>query len=202
MEKLKIWNDNPSSQQAEKIADSLSRGNLAIIPTDSVYAIVCDALNSKAINQLCKLKGINPDKNHLSILCGDISMASEYAHIDNAGFNILNHNVPGPFTFLFRAARTLPKAFKGRKIVGIRIPDNNTAIEIIRKLGNPILSTSIEFDDDDEAREPDLIEEKYSNSGISIIVDGGDGDNRLTTIVDCLDASSPEVIREGKGILE
>lgn len=202
MDKIKIWNDNPSDRQINDIAEELRAGEIAIIPTDSVYAIVCDALNTKAINELCRLKGIDPDKNHLSVICSDISMAAEYAHIDNSGFNLLKEFTPGPFTFLFRASRNLPKAFKGRKTVGIRIPDSLTARRIAEYLGNPIMSTSIEFDDDDEAREPDLIAERYAPKGISILVDGGDGDNRLTTIVDCREDGEHEIIRQGKGILE
>ncbi|MDE6271937.1 MAG: threonylcarbamoyl-AMP synthase [Muribaculaceae bacterium] len=202
MEKIKIWNDDPSSRQANKIAETLREGNLAIIPTDSVYGITCDALNLKAINELCRIKGIDPERQHLSIICSDISMAAEYAHIDNEGFRLLKDLTPGPFTFLFRASRNLPKAFKGRKTVGIRIPDSKTAREIASALGNPILTTSIEFDNDDESREPELIEERYSNSGIALIADGGDGDNLLTTIVDCRSPEGPEIIRQGKGILD
>ncbi len=202
MEKIKIWNDNPSDRQCQEIATALKNGELIIIPTDSVYAIACDALNPKAINSLCRLKGIDPDKSHLSIICADISMASDYAHIDNSGFTLLKENTPGPFTFLFRASRNLPKAFKGRKTVGIRIPDCLTDRKIAEHLGNPILSTSIEFDNDDEAREPDLIADRYANQGVEMIVDGGDGDNRLTTIVDCRESGDPEIIRDGKGILE
>lgn len=202
MDKIKIWNDNPSPQQANQIAEVLREGNLAIIPTDSVYGIACDALNLKAINDLCRIKGIDPDKQHLSIICPDISMASEYAHIDDEGFRLLKELTPGPFTFLFRASRNLPKAFKGRKTVGIRIPDCKTAREIAAALGNPVLTTSIEFGNDDESREPELIEERYSNSVIALIADGGDGDNRLTTIVDCRSSDGPEIIRQGKGILD
>ncbi|MBD5176716.1 MAG: threonylcarbamoyl-AMP synthase [Bacteroides sp.] len=202
MDKIKIWNDNPSESQAQEIADVLASGGLAIIPTDSVYAIVCDALNQKAINELCRLKGLDPEKNNLSIICSDISMAAEYAIIDDAGFNLIKDLTPGPFTFLFRSSRHLPKAFKGRKTVGVRIPDSATARAIATTLGHPILTTSIEFADDDEAREPDLIAERYGNRGIDLIADAGDGDNQYTTIIDCRESESPEIIRQGKGILD
>lgn len=200
MDKIKIWNDKPSEQQATEVAEALSRGELAIIPTDSVYAIVCDALNTKAINALCQLKNINPDKNNLSILCSDISMAAEYAHIDNLNYRRLKEYTPGPFTFLFRSSHSLPKAFKSRKIVGIRIPESNTAISIIKALNKPLLSTSIEFEDADNAREPELIEEKYENRGVSFIVDNGDGGDEYTTIIDCTESNSPEIMRQGKGL--
>ena len=202
MDKIKIWNDNPSESQTQEIADVLASGGLAIIPTDSVYAIVCDALNQKAINELCRLKGLDPEKNNLSIICSDISMAAEYALIDDAGFNLIKDLTPGPFTFLFRSSRHLPKAFKGRKTVGVRIPDSTTARAIATTLGHPILTTSIEFADDDEAREPDLIAERYGNRGIDLIADAGDGDNQYTTIIDCRESESPEIIRQGKGILD
>lgn len=202
MDKIKIWNDNPSESQAQEIADVLASGGLAIIPTDSVYAIVCDALNQKAINELCRLKGLDPEKNNLSIICSDISMAAEYAIIDDAGFNLIKDLTPGPFTFLFRSSRHLPKAFKGRKTVGVRIPDSATARAIATTLGHPILTTSIEFADDDEAREPDLIADRYGNRGIDLIADAGDGDNQYTTIIDCRESESPEIIRQGKGILD
>lgn len=199
METIKIWNDKPSEEQARRIAEELEAGNLVIMPTDSVYAIVCDGLNQKAIADLCRLKGINPDKNHLSIMCSDISMASEYAHIDDAGYRLLKEYTPGPYTFLFRAGRNLPKAFKGRKVVGIRIPDLSAPVEVIKALGHPVLTTSIEFSDADHAREPELIAEEYEKAGIGLIVDGGDGSEELSTIVDCTDSSAPQIIREGKG---
>ena len=198
MEKIKIWNEVPSADQAQAAADIISRGELAIIPTDSVYAIVCDALDSKAIAALCRLKGINPDKNNLSILCSDISMAAEYAHIDNNGFRMMREHTPGAVTFLFRASHSLPRAFKSRKTVGIRIPDNQTALSIVKALGHPVLSTSIEFPDSDHAREPELIEELYANRGVALIVDDGDGGDEFSTILDCTDSSRPTVVREGK----
>ncbi|MDE6810736.1 MAG: Sua5/YciO/YrdC/YwlC family protein, partial [Muribaculaceae bacterium] len=113
MRTIKIWNDSPAENQLNEITDALEAGQLVILPTDSVYAITCDALNIKAINQLCKLKGLNPDRNHLSIICSDISMAAEYTRISNTDFNLLKHNTPGPFTFLLPAGHQLPKAFKG-----------------------------------------------------------------------------------------
>lgn len=199
METIKIWNDRPSDSQTRRIAEIISEGELAILPTDSVYSIVCDALNQKAINDLCRVKGINPEKNHLSIMCADISMAAEYAHIDNPSFHLLKEYAPGPFTFLFKSGRKLPKVFKGRKTVGIRIPDSNALKEIIMALGHPLMCTSIEYEDSDHAREPELIGEYYSEKGISLIVDGGDGEENLTTIVDCTNGDTPVILREGKG---
>lgn len=201
MDTIKIYNDNLTEAQAREIASMLDNGELGIIPTDSVYAIVCDALNPKAITELCRIKGIDPDKNNLSILCSDLSMAAEYSTIDNYAYRLIKSNTPGPFTFLLKASRTLPKAFKGRKIVGIRIPDNAPARMIVEAMGRPLLCTSIEFEDDDNAREPELIRENYDHYPISFILDAGEGDTQVSTIVDCSDSDSPEIIREGKGLL-
>lgn len=200
MRSIKIWNDSPAENQLNEITQALEAGELVIIPTDSVYAIVCDALNIKAINKLCRLKGINPEKNHLSIICSDISMAAEYTRVGNEEFNLMKLNTPGPFTFILPAGHQLPKAFKGRKAAGVRIPDCNLARSVAQRLGHPLLSTSIEFADDDHAREPDLIAEKYEGSGVELIVDGGDGKSEYSTIIDCT-GSEPEIIRQGLGIL-
>ncbi len=202
MDILKIWNDNPSDRQARDVANLIAQGELVIIPTDSVYAIVCDALNPKAIEALCRLKGLNPDKNNLSILCSDISMAADYAHIENQGFRLLKQYTPGPFTFLFRAGRNLPRPFKWRKTAGVRIPDSLTARKIVEALGHPLLTTSIIFDDSDEAREPELIAERYASSGVALTVDAGPGGEEYSTIVDCTDDADPHITRQGKGQLD
>lgn len=200
MEKIKIWNDSPADNQIQRAATLLREGEMIIIPTDSVYAIACDALNNKAITRLCRLKGIDPEKQHLSILCSDIAMASEYVRIEDESYNLLKRLTPGPYTFLFRAGRNLPKAFKGRKIVGIRIPDNITDREIIRELGTPLMTTTIDLDNDDYAREPDLIAERYENRDVAMIIDAGEGELELSTILDCSDSSeNPVIIRQGKG---
>ncbi len=198
MKTIKIWNDLPSDRQLNEICRDLEMGALMIIPTDTIYAIVCDALNPKAIDRLCQLKRINPEKTNLSAICYDISMAAEYSRIDNQGFKILKENTPGPFTFLFKSASTLPKAFKGRKTVGIRIPDNNTCRLIAERLGHPLLTTSIEYEDEDYARNPELIAEAY-NDKVETFIEGEEGDIVPSTIVD-LTSGEPEIIREGKGI--
>lgn len=197
MKTIKIYSDSPSGRQLDEIARCLDAGELMIYPTDTLYAIGCDAMNVKAIEKICAIKGINPEKTNLSIICSDISMASEYARIENNGFRLLKQYTPGAFTFLFRAASTLPKAFKGRKIVGIRIPACRTDIEIVSRLGRPILTTSIEFDDEDYAVSPGLMAEKYEHQ-VDFIIEGEDGGTEPSTIVDCID-DNPTVIRQGKG---
>lgn len=195
MKTLKIYNDNIADNQLEEILETLKEGGIIIIPTDTLYAIACDALNPKAIEKVCKMKGINPEKTNLSILCNDISMASDYAKFDNYAFKLMKENTPGPFTFLFRSASSLPRAFKGRKIVGIRIPENDTVRKIVNILGNPLLSTSIIYKDDDYAVNPDLIEEEYEDK-IDLMIKGEDGKLQPSAIIDCT-GSSPEILREG-----
>lgn len=200
MERIKIWNDSASLKQLDEICAALEKGALLVCPTDTLYAIMCDATNPKAIERLCRLKGINPDKTNLSIICPDISMAAEYARFDNKAFKMLRDNTPGPFTFLFKTASSLPKAFKSRKTVGIRIPDSSIAREIAGRLQRPLLTTSIEFEDDDFAINPDLIAEAYEGKA-DIFIEGEEGELTPSTIVDCT-GDEVIIIRQGKGILK
>lgn len=200
MKSIKVWNDSPSSKQLEEISSCLNEGGLIIIPTDTLYGIACDALNVKAIDRLCRIKGINPDKNYLSIICSDISMASDYARFDNRDYRLLRDLTPGPFTFLFKSASTLPKAFKGRKTVGIRIPECSLPREVARYLGRPLLTTSIEFEEDDYGINPDLISERYEDA-VDLMVEGEEGGLVPSTIVDCT-GSEPVVARQGKGEID
>lgn len=200
MKSVKIWNDNPSDKQIGQISERLKDGEIWIIPTDSVYGIMCDALNQKAIRKVCELKNINPDKNNLSIICTDISMASKYARFGNRTFELLRENIPGPFTFLCKTQSALPKEFKARKIVGIRIPDNKTPRKIAEYLGRPLMTTSIEFKDEDYASNPELIMEAYDVKVDGIVI-GEYGGTHPTAIIDCTD-DSPTIIREGTHELE
>ncbi len=199
MKSIKIWNDTPSEKQAQQIAEWLKTGEIWIIPTDSVYGIMCDALNQKAVRAVCELKGINPEKNNLSIICDDISMAAEYARIGDKTFSLMRDNTPGPITFICKAQSNLPKEFKKRKTVGIRIPDNLTVRMVVEKLGNPLLTTSIEFEDDDYARNPELIMEAYDGK-VDGIAMGEDGGLELTPIIDFTE-DSPSIVRDGAGLL-
>ncbi len=199
MRRIKIWNDKPSRKQLQEVAQVIDNGGVILMPTDTMYAIACDALSPKAIDRLCKAKGIDPSKQPLSIICSDISMAAEYAKIQNESFQLMKENVPGPFTFLLPAASSLPKAFKGRKVGGIRIPDNNFARQLAEYTGHAILSTSIKYVDPYYAVRPDLIDESYDGQ-LALMVEGEEGTTEVSTIVYCL-ASPPEIIRQGKGLL-
>ena len=197
---IKIWSDAPSERQLDEITRDLEMGQTMIFPTDTLYAIGCDALNVKAIDKICALKGINPEKSNLSIICSDISMAAEYCRIENFGFKLLRDYTPGPFTFLFRANSSLPKAFKGRKVVGIRIPDCNTDREIAARLGHPVLTTSIQYEDEDYAVNPSLISEAY-NDKLDFFIEGEDGSTDYSTIIDCT-GNEPVIVRQGKGEID
>ena len=200
MKSIKIWNNKASEQQLNQLSERMKEGEIAIIPTDTMYAIVGDALNVKVVDRICKLKNINPDKTNLSIICSDISMAAEYSRIDNKGFKLLREYCPGPFTFLFKSAYTLPRAFKGRKTVGIRIPDNQFTTDLVERMGNPLITTSIEYEDEDYAINPELISEAYEGR-VDIMVEGEAGTTEVSTIVDCT-LDTPEIIREGLGKMD
>lgn len=184
--------------------EALRDGKIIIYPTDTLYAFGCDALNNRAIERLCRIKGLNPDKNLLSIVCSDISQAAEYSRIDNRAFRQLKQYLPGPYTFILPAATHLPKVFKGRKSVGVRIPDNEFAQALAAELGNPVMSSSVEIpehaEDIHELTEPLAIAEKYEgNSEIVLLVDSGEGGSEGSTIVDLLESDTPTLVRQGAG---
>ena len=200
MKTLKMYGSSINERFLDEIVDILRDGGVIIYPTDTLYAIGCNALSNQAIERVCRLKGIDPRKETLSIVASDLSMASEYGRIDNTAFKIMRANLPGAFTFILPAATTLPKVFKGRKTVGIRIPDNEIARAIAERLGNPILTTSVSGDVD-ELTDPMIIADNYSRFDIDLIVDGGECGAVGSTVVDLTDSHAPEIIREGVGEL-
>lgn len=198
---IKLYPENPNQKEIDKIVEILNNGGLIIYPTDTVYAIGCNALNVRAVEKVCKLKGINPDKNNLSIICYDLSNITEYAKVNNATFKLMKKNLPGAFTFILNTTSSLPKIYKNRKTVGIRVPDNNIIRELARVLGSPILTTSIKDDDEviEYSTDPELIEEKYHDI-VDVVIDGGYGGIEASTVVDCTE-DEPVIIRQGKGEL-
>ena len=198
---IKIHPDNPSPREIEKVVSVLREGGIMIYPTDTLYAIGCDALNVRAVEKICALKGINPQKHNLSIICHDLSNISQYAKVSTPIFKLMKKNLPGPFTFILPTTSSLPKIYKKKKTVGIRVPDNNIIREIVKQLENPVLSTSIK-DENDEIEyitDPELIHEKWENFA-DIVIDGGYGGIEPSTVVDCT-TDEPKIIRQGKGIL-
>ena len=198
---VKIYPENPNQKEIDKVVKVLRDGGLVIYPTDTVYAIGCDALNVRAIEEICRMKNINPAKSNLSIICHDLSNISEYAKVDNNTFKLMKKNLPGPFTFILNTTSILPKIYKNKKTVGIRIPDNNIVRELGRNLGNPILTTSLKDDDEiiEYTTDPELIYEKFGDQ-FGAIIDGGYGGVEASTIVDCT-GDQPEITRQGKGEL-
>lgn len=199
---IKLYNENPNPREVDKIVASLRDGSIIIYPTDTLYGIGCDALNVRAVEKICALKGINPQKSNLSIICNDLSSISEYAKVSTPIFKLMKKNLPGPFTFILPTTSSLPKIYKNRKTVGIRIPDNNIIRHIVKQLGNPILSTSVK-DENDEMEyttDPELIYEKWG-SFADMVIDGGTGGTEASTVVDCA-SGEPEIVRQGKGMLK
>lgn len=200
MKLLKVFKDNPNERFMELAADVMRRGGVVIYPTDTLYALGCDALNNNAIEKICKLKGLKSEKTNLSIICEDLSEVAKYARLDNANFRLLKDNLPGPFTFILPALSKLPKAFKGRKTVGVRIPDSAVSAALVKALGNPIMTTSVPVgDEEDYFTEPELIAERYI-ADVEIVIDAGRGGLVPSTIVDCT-GEEPEVLRQGAGEL-
>jgi len=201
---IRIYNENPNAKHIRQIVDLLEAGGIIIYPTDTVYAMGCDILASRSIERIARFKGLNPNNPELSLIFHDMSQLSEYTIIrDNAIFKLLKRNLPGPFTFIVQANNQIPKLFKNKKkTVGIRIPDNNIVLGIVRELGRPIVTTSIHDPDDiiEYATDPELIYEKYHDF-TDTVIDGGFGRNEASTVVDCT-GGEIEVTRQGLGVLE
>ena len=200
---IKIYEDKPNETAIRKVVEVIRNGGLVIYPTDTVYGLGCDITNTKALERVAKIKGIKLEKANFSFVCSDLSNISDYVkQIDTATFKILKRALPGPYTFILPGNNDLPKEFRKKKTVGIRVPNNNIIIEIVKMLGNPIVSTSIHDDDEvlEYSTDPELIFEKWQNL-VDMVIDGGYGDNIPSTIID-LSGFDPEVIREGKGSLD
>lgn len=200
---LKLYNKNNNPADLQRVVDLLNDGGLIIYPTDTMYAIGCHGLKERAIERICRLKGIDPKKNNLSIICYDLSSISEYAKVDNATFKLMKRNLPGPFTFILNGTTCLPKIFRNRKEVGIRMPDNPIIQEIARLLDAPIMTTTLpheEHDDIEYVTDPELIDEKWGDQ-VDLVIDGGIGGTEGSTVVDCTQGEA-EIVRQGAGWLE
>ena len=194
---VRLYNENPNPKIIAHVAEILRNGGIVIYPTDTVYAIGCDIRQQHAIEKICKFKGIDTRKAQLSIICHDLSHISEYAKVDNSTFRLLKHNLPGAFTFILNGSNNLPRLFKNRKTIGIRVPDNNIVRALVPELGNPILTTAIKDENDitEYETDPELLQEKYGKMA-DIIINGGMGNNTASTIVDCT-GEQPEIVRQG-----
>lgn len=200
---IKIYPDKPSEAAIAKVVKVLQNGGLVIYPTDTVYGLGCDITNSRALEKIAKIKGVKLDKAKFSFICHDLSNLSDYVRqIDTSTFKILKRALPGPYTFILPGNNNLPKEFKKKTTVGIRVPDNNIILEIVRQLGNPVVSTSIRDEDDviEYTTDPELIFEKWQHL-VDMVIDGGYGDNVGSTIID-LSEHEPVIVRVGKGDID
>ncbi|MBW3524437.1 MULTISPECIES: L-threonylcarbamoyladenylate synthase [unclassified Chryseobacterium] len=197
---LKIYPDNPQENLINEVIKTLNNGGLIIYPSDTIYALGCNIFDIKAMEKLAQIKKQKLEKSKFSIICNDLSHLSDFTRpIDTSVFRFLKSHLPGPFTFILEANKSLPLAYKGHKTIGIRVPDHSIPQLIVEKLGHPIASTSIRDDDEilEYSTDPELIAEKYDHL-VDIVIDSGYGDNIASTIVD-LTSGEPEVIRQGKG---
>jgi tRNA threonylcarbamoyl adenosine modification protein (Sua5/YciO/YrdC/YwlC family) len=202
-ELLKIYPENPNPKAIQKVVETLKKGGLIIYPTDTVYGLGCDITNMKALDRIARIKGVKLERSNFSFICHDLSNLSDYVtQIETPIFKLLKRTLPGPYTYILPGASTLPHPFKKKKTVGIRIPDNSIALEIVKSLGNPIVSTSIHDDDEilEYSTDPELIHEKW-NSKVDLVIDGGYGDNQPSTVIE-VNGTELSVIREGKGSID
>ena len=198
---VKIYDTNPNPIEIRRVAEVLRKGGIIIIPTDSVYAFACDISNASAVESISKIKNKDLRRANLSFICNEMSQISEYAKMDDISFKLMKKNLPGAFTFILNGSSKLPKLFKNKKTVGIRMPNNSIVLAIVRELGNPIMTSSIFYDDKttEYITDPELIEEKYGHQ-VNLVIDGGMGGLTPSTIVDCTE-DEPEITRMGAGIL-
>lgn len=200
---LKIHPENPSNRQIKKVVDCLNKGGIIIYPTDTVYGIGCDIYKNKAVEKIAFLKGIKKEKANFSFICSDLSHISDFTRpINNEIYKLMRKHLPGPYTFILQANNKVPKLFQSKKkTVGIRIPESNIIREIIKELGNPIMSSSVHDEDEliEYTTDPELIYEKFKDV-VDIVIDGGFGGNEASTIIDCTQ-DEISIIREGKGVL-
>ena len=198
---LKLYPKNNNPADLQRVVDLLRDGGLLIYPTDTMYAIGCHGLKERAIERICRLKGIDPRRNNLSIICYDLAAISEYAKMDNAAFKLMKRNLPGPFTFILNGTTRLPKIFRNRREVGIRMPDCPIIQEIARLLDAPIMTTTLPNDEDiGYLTDPELIDEKFGHL-VDLVIDGGIGGLEGSTVIDCT-GDEPVIIRQGLGELQ
>jgi tRNA threonylcarbamoyl adenosine modification protein (Sua5/YciO/YrdC/YwlC family) len=200
---LKIHPETPGQRQVQKAVEILRNGGVVIFPTDTVYGLGCDVFNHKAAERVALLKGISLEKANFSFICHNMSQVTDYArHLNNSTFKLMKQHLPGPYTFILPASSNIPRIFRNKKkTIGIRIPDNNIILEIVRELGNAVLTTSIHDEDIvlDYTTDPDLIYDHYQNR-VDVVIHGGYGNNVPSTVIDCT-GELPEVIRQGIGVV-
>jgi tRNA threonylcarbamoyl adenosine modification protein (Sua5/YciO/YrdC/YwlC family) len=203
-ELIKIYPENPHPKRIQEVVEVLRNGGVIIYPTDTVYGMGCDITNQKAIERVCQIKGVKPQKQNFSFICYDLSNISDFTRtVSTPVFKMMKKALPGPFTFILNANNNVPKLLNNKKkTVGIRVPDHSIPRTLVKELGQPILTTSIKDDDDviEYSTDPELIYEKYRDL-VDVVIDGGYGNNVASTILDCT-GEEVEVLREGLGQLD
>lgn len=198
---IRIHPDNPQERLIKQVAECLLDGGVIIYPTDTVYGFGCDIFQPKAIERICRIKGIEPTKANLSFVCSDLSDLSKYARaISTPQYRFIKTHIPGPFTFILTASKEVPKILKSKKeTIGLRIPDHKITHAIAQKLGNPILSSSLPGEMLEEYTDPEQIYEKFEKL-VDIVIDAGIGGMQYSTVID-LTEDEPVVIRQGIGVI-
>jgi tRNA threonylcarbamoyl adenosine modification protein (Sua5/YciO/YrdC/YwlC family) len=201
---IRINPDKPNSSEIDQVVKCLKDGGVIIYPTDTVYGIGCDINNKRAVEKVARIKNIDLKKANFSFVCADLSHISDFTKpISNPTFKIMKKVLPGPFTFILNASNNVPKLFSSKKkTVGIRVPDNNICKEIVKALGNPIMSTSVHDNEEDDIQyitDPEMIHEKFHKI-VDLVIAGGYGNNEASTVVDCT-SDDFEIIRQGLGDL-
>ncbi|MBT5090597.1 MAG: threonylcarbamoyl-AMP synthase, partial [Flavobacteriales bacterium] len=198
---LRIYPENPNPKEIKKVVDCLRNGGVIIYPTDTVYGIGCNVNNKKAMERVCRIKGLDLKKHNLAFVCYDLSHIAAFTkQLATSTYKLMKKTLPGPYTFILEANNSIPKIFKNsKKEIGIRIPDNNIPREIVKELGNPIATTSVKDKDMliEYSTDPELIYEHF-NKLVDIVIDGGYGEAVPSTILNCTN-NTPEIIRKGKG---
>ncbi|MFM9009054.1 MAG: L-threonylcarbamoyladenylate synthase [Bacteroidota bacterium] len=199
--RLNIHPLNPEARKIAQVAEVLRKGGIAVIPTDTIYAFVCDLNQYRGFEKICRLKDVRPDKAHFSLLCGDLGNISSYTKpFDRSTYKLLNKSLPGPYTFILEAGSEVPSLFRSRrKTIGLRVPDHAIVMALIAEVGNPLVATSLHDDDElmQYPTDPDEIVQRWENQ-VELVVDGGQGHLVPSTIIDC-SGNEPVLVREGAG---
>lgn len=199
---LTIHPQDPQDRLIKKAAEVLRSGGVIIYPTDTVYGFGCDIFQPKAIERICRIKGIDPQKANLSFVCSDLSDLSKYAKsISTPQYRFIKNYIPGPFTFILPASKEVPKILKSKKdTIGLRVPNHRITHAIAAELGHPILSSSLPGDMVEEYTDPEYIHEKFEKL-VDLVVDGGIGGMDYSTIFDMTE-EEPVVTRQGIGLIK
>ncbi|MEO6883714.1 MAG: L-threonylcarbamoyladenylate synthase [Bacteroidia bacterium] len=201
---LRINPKSPNTKEIEQVVECLRDGGVIIYPTDTVYGMGCDIHKQRAVERICKLKNIAPEKSNFSFVCSDLSHLADFSKsVDTSTYKRMKRMLPGPFTFILEANNNVPKLFKSKKkTVGIRIPDNLICREIVQMLGNPIMSTSVHDTDEvvEYTTDPEIIYDNFKDK-VDIVIAGGYGNNEPSTVIDCSDGDFT-IVRQGLGIVE